>query len=146
MLTGSVKCVTSQGTTGAIAVADHMTLSTGETFTVPNLTVNGTVTGAGFFSNLFYCIGVVSGPSGSVLYTAGSTTYTVAHTSSTGVYTITFATAHPRGSNFPVIATTNTSGNTFCVAQITSSTVITVKTYAYSGGASDCQFSFQVFL
>ena len=53
ILTDSLKCVTNQGTTGAIAVADHMTLSTGETFTVPNLTVNGTVTGAGFFSNFF---------------------------------------------------------------------------------------------
>ena len=90
-------------------------------------------------------MGVVSGP-GTAQYTSGESTYSVANTASSGVYTITFATAHSKSSFYPIIATPNTSGTIICVAQASSATVMVVKTFTNAGVATDAGFTFQVML
>ena len=123
-----------------------MTLATGKNLVVGgNLTVSGTLSVSGLLGQIYHCVGFVSGP-GTPQYTAGATTYTVAHTASSGVYTITLASAHPKGTSYAIFATTNTGGTVFCVAQASSSTVVVVKTFTNGGTATDAPFSFQVTL
>ena len=143
--TDSLKCVTNTGTsTGVLTVSDNMTIATGKNLVVGgNLTVSGTLSVSGLLGQIYHCVGFVSGP-GTPQYTAGATTYTVAHTAGTGIYTITFGTAHSKSSYYPIIVTPNTGSTVFCVAQASSSTVMTVKMFTNAGAAIDAGFTFQV--
>ena len=138
----SLTCIANAGSSGAITVSDNMTLSFGKTLTTPNLSVSGTVSGSGFFNNLYHSAGVVSGPSGNILYTNG-TTFTVSHTASSGVYTITFSTNHPK-TIYPILVVPQTNNAAYIsVGNITSSG-FTVHTWNGGGAATDAQFSFTV--
>ena len=142
---GSLTC-TALATVGSLTSTGLATIGSlqcnGTATVINNLTVGGTINCSGVNAYaLCWASGKVTS-AGAAMSTQGANPWTVAKLS-TGVYRVTFTTAHPAGANYTTLVTPVNSYATIRAAN-TTSTYFEVATFTASGTVVDAYWHFMV--